>query len=703
VILAVVTRAESPNFAEEHKYLILATLDFDSDRKRMSTIVQYPDGKIYVICKGADNIIRDRLKQRDSPMVLESQHQADDFAEQGLRTLFVAQREISEADSEKWLENLKQAKLIAGGAGDKAVEEAQATFESEMTLVGVTAIEDKLQRNVGLTLSRLRDAGIKTWVLTGDKVGTAVNIGFACELLTQDMEQVYIKEKQSVSGKEDHVNSAEEIVKMAVDAKTKAEELSQEQRDSQKQREVALIIEAAALDILGIGLGEDDLATINNDRKDELQNLQDKFIESCQDMTAVLCCRVSPKQKADLTELVKKKLNKVTLGIGDGANDVGMIINAHVGVGIQGVEGSQAVNNSDFSLTEFQHLGNLLLVHGRWTYRRIASATCYFFYKSVSFCMTLVWYTFYSGFGGNYFYNTWLTTLWSPIFTVLPVVVYALLEQDVSYHWSLKCPSLYEEGPSHAYLNTKLFLLWIGNAFYDSLIIFFATWFSRGFLEDGRTTNFDLTGVLMYAEILVVVTVRLAIQTQYYPWITWVSYIGSVVLYFVYLLFECAIVGGVFTTGLYWTFYNLISQIAFFWLTSVMVCTAALLPAYVYKSYQILFVPTKSHRVQRQWAEDQKKKKKQAKERSEFIKNQSADEKERRRTQWKGVADDGMYTATVNPNAVLSGQIKLTQETKKTINAVRVVSRLKSSLRKAKHSNDSENSASSPQAGSVVI
>jgi len=626
-------------------YQVLATLEFTSARKRMSVVVKYPDGRIFIISKGADNFIRDRLEDRDAPIVLESQKQADHFAEQGLRVLFVAHREVSEEDVRPWLQELHEAHLQLGEAGEKAVEVAEALFETDMRLLGVTAIEDKLQRNVGRTLSALREADIRTWVLTGDKVATAIMIGLACELITPEMDQaglITIFERDEAT---DEKLTPHQIVKKAVQAGKKAAAMAQEP----EPRQLGLVIEGAALFMMGIGAGEEDIEKLPEALREELPELRVAFIQACKEMTAVLCCRVSPKQKADLTTLVKETLQKVTLGIGDGANDVGMIKNAHVGVGVEGVEGSQAVNSADFAITEFQHLQNLLLLHGRWTYRRIGTATCYFFYKSVSFCMTLVWYTFYSGFGGNYFYDTWLATIWSPIFTLLPVVAYALLEQDIPYGWSMKNPELYKEGPRCVYLNSTTFLLWIGNAFYDSIIVFFFTWFCMQTLGDGRTSNFEMTGLLMYGEMLIVVTVRLAVQTQHFNWVTFLFYFISIAVYFLYLFLECAVVAGIFTT-LYWAIYNLLGTV-WFWLTCTMVCASALLPAYTYKTWQILFTPTTSHRILSMYGANKAKKRQKARQRQQLQSNAATRESTaaRRRTiTAEGIFDTRPITKTFN-------------------------------------------------------
>ena len=135
---------------------------------------------------------------------------------------------------------------------------------------------------------------------------------------------------------------------------------------------VSLVIEGAALLTLGIGLDSASKKKLTEAQSRQLELYQREFIEKAVACHAVICCRVSPAQKADITRLMKTHGNAITLAIGDGANDVGMITEAHIGVGIYGVEGGQAVNNSDFAIAQFSHLSRLLLVHGRWTYKRIS-------------------------------------------------------------------------------------------------------------------------------------------------------------------------------------------------------------------------------------------------------------------------------------------------------------------------------------------
>ncbi|ONM06536.1 Phospholipid-transporting ATPase 3 [Zea mays] len=144
---------------------------------------------------------------------------------------------------------------------------------------------------------------------------------------------------------------------------------------------------------------------------------------------SVICCRVSPLQKAQVTSLVRKGAEKITLSIGDGANDVSMIQAAHVGIGISGQEGMQAVMASDFAIAQFRFLTDLLLVHGRWSYLRLCKVITYFFYKNLTFTLTQFWFTFQTGFSGQRFYDDWFQSLYNVIFTALPVIIVGLFDK----------------------------------------------------------------------------------------------------------------------------------------------------------------------------------------------------------------------------------------------------------------------------------
>jgi phospholipid-translocating ATPase len=169
--------------------------------------------------------------------------------------------------------------------------------------------------------------------------------------------------------------------------------------------------------------------------EDEIKKM---FLDLATSCASVICCRSSPKQKALVTRLVKSGTGKTTLAIGDGANDVGMLQEADIGVGISGVEGMQAVMSSDIAIAQFRYLERLLLVHGHWCYSRIASMICYFFYKNITFGVTVFLYEAYTSFSGQPAYNDWFLSLFNVFFSSLPVIALGVFDQDVSARFCYK-------------------------------------------------------------------------------------------------------------------------------------------------------------------------------------------------------------------------------------------------------------------------
>ena len=348
----------------ETEFQVLNTLEFNSTRKRMSAIIRMPDGKIMLFCKGADSVIYSRLKRGEQPQLRkDTATHLGVFAREGLRTLCVAQKELSEDEYRAWS---KEHDIAAASVFEREekLENVADAIERDLTLLGGTAIEDRLQDGVPDTISRLGDAGIKLWVLTGDKVETAINIGFSCNLLNNDMDLIVFKAEN------DDIESARvELEKhlSTLGITGSDEELAAARKNHEPPGpEHAIVIDGDSLKLV---------------LDDELRQ---KFLLLCKKCKSVLCCRVSPSQKAAVVRLVKAGLDVMTLAIGDGANDVAMIQEADVGVGIAGEEGRQAVLTSDYAIGQFRFLQRLILVHGRWSYRRLAEVIANFFYKVCS-------------------------------------------------------------------------------------------------------------------------------------------------------------------------------------------------------------------------------------------------------------------------------------------------------------------------------
>ena len=420
---------------EDRHYQVLNTIEFNSTRKRMSSIVRMPNGKIILFCKGADSVIYARLKKGEQKELRKATAEhLELFAREGLRTLCIAQKEIPEDEYWVWKKEHDAAAAAIEDREEK-LEGVAELIEQDLYLIGGTAIEDRLQDAVPDTIGLLGDAGIKLWVLTGDKVETAINIGFSCNLLNNAMDLIHIKldeaEDEDVSD-EDLLDQAEKQLdeNLATFNMTGSDE---ELAEAKKNHEApgpthGLIIDGFTL------------RWVLDDR------MKQKFLLLCKQCRSVLCCRVSPAQKAAVVAMVKNGLDVMTLSIGDGANDVAMIQEADVGVGIAGVEGRQAAMSSDYSIAQFRFLQRLVLVHGRWSYRRLGESISNFFYKNMVWTFAIFWYMIYCDFDITYLYDYSYILLFNLVFTSLPVGLIGVFDQDVSDRVSLAVPQLYRRG-----------------------------------------------------------------------------------------------------------------------------------------------------------------------------------------------------------------------------------------------------------------
>lgn len=475
----------------EQEFEILNVCEFNSTRKRMSTVVRCPNGKIKLYCKGADTVMLARLAENQSFTEQTLVH-LEDYATEGLRTLCVAMRDIPEQEYRQWSKMYEQAAAQIQDRGD-ALDKAAEVIEQNMFLLGATAIEDKLQDGVPETIHTLQMAGIKIWVLTGDRQETAINIGLSCRLISESMNLIIINEDNA------HDTGAVLAKRLAA---VKA------QRSEGDIEDMALIIDGKSL-------------TFALDKE-----LAKRFLELAVLCKAVICCRVSPLQKALVVKLVKKNMSSLLLAIGDGANDVSMIQAAHVGVGISGVEGLQAARSADVAISQFRYLRKLLLVHGSWSYARLSKMILYSFYKNITLYMTLFWYSFQNSFSGQVAFESWTLSFYNVLFTVLPPLVIGIFDQYLSARMLDRYPQLYGQ----VFFNKRRFLGWTINAFYHSLLAFIfvtAAFWATPQLSGGYSSYSWIWGTTLYFAVLITVLGKAALVSDLWTKYTFAAIPGS--------------------------------------------------------------------------------------------------------------------------------------------------------------------------------
>ncbi|AOA61897.1 Aminophospholipid translocase (flippase) [Komagataella phaffii CBS 7435] len=510
------------------EFRLLEIIPFNSTRKRMTTIMEIPpayspsrETEIMLYTKGADNVIYPRLrKDQDENIVNQTALHLEQFAEEGLRTLCVAEKKLESEYFKEWQQRYNAACSSVSDNREALIDQLSEEIECNLTLLGGTAIEDRLQDGVPDSIAILAQAGIKLWVLTGDKVETAINIGFSCNLLTNEMKLLvlqpqekdnqdsdtlckyfdglisrYLSEEFNMNGSEEELKEAKKVHTPAVD-------------------NYAIIVDGAAL------------AVIFNESTGSLIR---KFLLLCKQSKSVLCCRVSPAQKAQIVKMVKNLLGVMTLAIGDGANDVAMIQAANVGVGIAGEEGRQAAMSSDYAFGQFRFLTRLLLVHGRWSYKRLAEMIPCFFYKNVTFTFTLFWYGIYNNFDGSYLFEYTYLMFYNLAFTSLPVIFLAILDQDVSETVSLLVPQLYRTGILRLEWSQYKFFYYMLDGLYQSVISFFFPYlvYHTGSFASANARQIDHRfWIGLFCAHISVVSCNIYVFLQQYRW----DYLSTIIV-----------------------------------------------------------------------------------------------------------------------------------------------------------------------------
>ncbi|XP_059700870.1 phospholipid-transporting ATPase VD [Haemorhous mexicanus] len=508
-------------------FQLLHILPFDSLRKRMSVVVRHPlSNKVVVYTKGADSVIMDLLRtasevhtnnsEIEEKIKERTQQHLDDYARRGLRTLCIAKKVMSDAEYAEWLNHRFLAETSIDNREDLLLESAMK-LETKLTLLGATGIEDRLQEGVPDTIQALRKAGIKIWMLTGDKRETAVNIAYACKLLEPEDRIFTLKSQTRDACALVMSKILEDIQKNASVKKKRSEKLGNFSASPSTQAQgfsSGLVIDGG---------------TLEHVLHDSLQNIFLDLTEKCR---AVVCCQATPLQKSVLVKLVRSKLKAMTLAVGDGANDVSMIQVADTGVGISGQEGMQAVMASDFAISQFRHLRKLLLVHGHWCYTRLTNMVLYFFYKNVTYVNLLFWYQFFCGFSGTSMTDYWILILFNLLFTSVPPIIYGVLDKDISAEILMELPQLYiTSQKSVAYLPSAFWITLL-DAFYQSLVCFFVPYFTYC----GSDIDIFSFGNPINTAALFIMLFHLLIECKSVTWIHTVVIVGSILFYFVFTL-----------------------------------------------------------------------------------------------------------------------------------------------------------------------
>ncbi|KAK7939308.1 hypothetical protein WMY93_002634 [Mugilogobius chulae] len=629
---------EIKTFGKIEKFKLLHVLEFDPNRRRMSVILQTPSGGQIMFTKGAESAIlpftssgemeKTRLHVDEFALILlkwkESSTEAEwltarrsqvrlphgqDFLcevcmflpvsgtpvspptnnmQKGLRTLVVACRHFSpqqyldvdkrlnsartalqqrEEKLEEPLTTSRRTCTCSGPLGSRTTTRSGIAGLQTVSKKQDVWLSNQLQDKVQETIEALRLAGIKVWVLTGDKHETAVSVSLSCGHFHRTMNILELLQQRSDN------ECAEQLRRLA--RRIKDDHVIQH----------GLVVDGASLSLA-------------------LREHEKLFMEVCKNCSAVLCCRMAPLQKAKVVRLIKTSPEKpITLAVGDGANDVSMIQEAHVGIGIMGKEGRQAVRNSDYAIARFKFLAKLLLVHGHFYYIRIATLVQYFFYKNVCFITPQFLYQFFCLFSQQTLYDSVYLTLYNICFTSLPILIYSLFEQLVHPHVLQSKPALYRDISRNSLLSFQTFLYWTLLGFCHAFVFFFGSYILMGedtsLMGNGQMFGNWTFGTLVFTVMVITVTLKLALETHFWTWmnhfVTW----GSIAFYFIFSLFYGGIIWPfLHTQDMYFVFVQLLSS-GSAWFAIFIIVITCLFPDVVKKVFYRHLRPTNTQKSQR--------------------------------------------------------------------------------------------------------
>ncbi|KAJ3530672.1 hypothetical protein NM688_g7676 [Phlebia brevispora] len=503
---------------------VLELFPFTSESKRMGIVVRdTQSGDITFLQKGAD-VVMVKIVQRNDWL----EEETANMAREGLRTLVMARRKLSDQSYAEFKEQYHQASIRLEGRNEAMNTVVAQYLEKDLELLGLTGVEDMLQDGVKSTLELLRNAGVKIWMLTGDKIETATCIAISTKLVARNQ---YIHQV----------------------AKLKTGDEVRHQLDFlQNKLDCCLVIDGESLQLC-------------------LNLFKIEFIEIATKLSAVVACRCSPTQKADVARLIRKHTKKRVCCIGDGGNDVSMIQAADVGVGIVGKEGKQASLAADFSVIQFSHLTKLLLWHGRNSYRRSAKLAQFVIHRGLIISVMQAVFSSIFYFAPIGLYQGWLMAGYATVYTMAPVFS-LVLDRDVNEDLALLYPELYKELVKGRVLSYKTFFIWTMISLYQgaAIMIMSLVLFENEFLN---IVAISFTALVLNELIMVALEIT-----------TWHIYmlISEIVTFFLYAI------SMVFLPEYFDLTFVL--SVRFAWKVAVMVAISAF-PLYVIKAIRSRVAP----------------------------------------------------------------------------------------------------------------
>ncbi|KAK1059223.1 drs2 neo1 protein [Friedmanniomyces endolithicus] len=555
-------------------YEVLDVIEFSSQRKRMSIIVRCPDGRIWLLCKGADSVIVPRLQQ--AALASRKSHE--------VRRSLQAEREQLRRSEQMTPRNSFGARpsMTSRRRGSMEIRRDPTAEHARMEVPGAERTSNPyLRRLQGFAVANDETVFSRCFKHMDDFAMQGLRtLLFAHKTISLSeyggWKKLYQDATTSLTGRQERIEATADMIEQGFDllgASAIEDKLQQGVPETIEKlrranikiwmltgdkRETAINIAHSAqickpesdLFILDSAKGgleaqlRDAVMDVRTgclhsalvidghtlSQVDAAQDLKQLFYDLIPLVDSVICCRASPSQKAGIVKAIRSRIpSALTLAIGDGANDIAMIQACHVGVGISGKEGLQAARVADYSISQFRFLQRLLLVHGRWNYMRTAKFITWTLWKEFWFYLMQALYQHHNGYTGTSLYENASLTVLNTLFTSLCVIVPGIFEQDLKAETLLAVPELYAYGQKNKGLNLPYYLQWMLLAVSESMIVWFITWASYGHFAQMSDNGLFAQGNLVFTEGVVFTNYKLLVlETHYKTVIVAVSFLVTV-------------------------------------------------------------------------------------------------------------------------------------------------------------------------------
>ncbi|BFU23656.1 phospholipid-transporting p-type ATPase putative [Entamoeba histolytica] len=464
-------------------YRILKRYEGEEGKK---SVIVYDGKEVSLYCKGREKSMSERLKMKAINGKILKQN--EEFNEEGYLTMIIGMKKMRVEEYIEWVEK-----------GEKEEE-----IEKDLMLIGVTCVEEELEKGVKESIKKFQEAGIKVWMVTGDKRERAINVGKSSGIINKERITTNIK-----------IRNEEESEKQI-------EKEYQIRKRNKKERGNNLIIDGESIEYC-----------LKEKNKKKIQ----KIIEYSEN---AIFCECTRKQKGEIVKIIQEGENNSVLAVGDSINDIDMINKANIGVGIikDKEEETEATKIADYSIPEFRFLVKLILVHGRYCYRQIGITLFYLIYKNVILLMCEFIYNMFCG-------NSRITIIpksvkieYNSLFTSLPILIFSIFDRDVPPYIIYKYPKLYK---NKDYISSISFCWWLLNGILSSITIFFISYvvmYNESILIDGKVVNYDGFTFTIFVSIFIVVTLKVFFITKRYTVLNFIGLGFSIILFIGLLLLQ---------------------------------------------------------------------------------------------------------------------------------------------------------------------